>query len=121
MGRSTVIFTGRRPFAAHVTLVRHSEGAVEQFVSALENLPRSMRITSLSLAPGANPLKPLAQGSNPAANDASSLRSLLTLRPLTNCGSYQGDGAAEAPGSGTPPTADSASRSLVCRSSSQLR
>lgn len=31
---------------------------VEQFVANLENLPRSMRITGLTLAPGANPVKP---------------------------------------------------------------
>jgi Tfp pilus assembly protein PilO len=30
---------------------------VEQFVAALENLPRSMRVTALTMAPGTNPLK----------------------------------------------------------------
>lgn len=32
---------------------------VQQFVANLESLPRSMRVTALSLAPGANPVKPV--------------------------------------------------------------
>lgn len=32
---------------------------VQQFVANLEGLPRSMRVTTLSLAPGANPVKPV--------------------------------------------------------------
>ena len=35
---------------------------VEQFVANLENLPRSMRITNLTMTPGANPMKPTAAG-----------------------------------------------------------
>jgi Tfp pilus assembly protein PilO len=31
---------------------------VEQFVAALENLPRSMRVSNLQLTPGPNPVKP---------------------------------------------------------------
>jgi Tfp pilus assembly protein PilO len=36
---------------------------VEQFMANLEDLPRSLRVTSLTLAPGSNPLKPAATGS----------------------------------------------------------
>lgn len=36
---------------------------VEQFVANLENLPRSMRITNLTMTPGANPMKPTVAGS----------------------------------------------------------
>jgi type IV pilus assembly protein PilO len=36
---------------------------VEQFVSNLESLPRAMRLTNLSLVPGANPIKVGAAGS----------------------------------------------------------
>jgi Tfp pilus assembly protein PilO len=35
---------------------------VEQFVAALENLPRSMRLSNVTLAPGANPVKPNSSG-----------------------------------------------------------
>jgi type IV pilus assembly protein PilO len=46
----------------------------EQFVAALENLPRSMRVTGLTVAPGANPVKPNAA---PASLDDG--KSLLTV------------------------------------------
>jgi Tfp pilus assembly protein PilO len=35
---------------------------VEQFVANLESLPRSMRVSNLTLAPGANPVKPAVVG-----------------------------------------------------------
>jgi hypothetical protein len=47
----------------------------EQFVSALENLPRSMRVTNLTIAPGANPVKPAAA----SAADVADGKSLLTV------------------------------------------
>jgi Tfp pilus assembly protein PilO len=48
----------------------------EQFVAALENLPRSLRITSLTVAPGANPLKPNAAAA--AVDDGKSLVTVVT-------------------------------------------
>ena len=48
---------------------------VEQFVSNLENLPRSMRISSLTLAPGANPVKPAAVGT---VDDGKTLTTTVT-------------------------------------------
>jgi Tfp pilus assembly protein PilO len=49
---------------------------VEQFVAALENLPRSMRVTSLSVAPGANPVKPAV--TTATVDDGKSLVSVVT-------------------------------------------
>lgn len=46
---------------------------VEQFVSNLENLPRSARITALTLSPGANPLKKAG-----SADDGRSLTTTIT-------------------------------------------
>ena len=48
---------------------------VEQFVSNLENLPRSMRITTLSVAPGSNPVKPVTTG---AVDDGKTLTAAVT-------------------------------------------
>jgi Tfp pilus assembly protein PilO len=48
---------------------------VEQFVSNLESLPRSMRLTNLTLAPGANPVKPQ---STPTVDDGKSLTTTIT-------------------------------------------
>jgi type IV pilus assembly protein PilO len=48
---------------------------VEQFVANLENLPRSMRLTTLTVAPGANPVKPVKTGS---VDDGRSLLTTVT-------------------------------------------
>ncbi|GAC1610051.1 MAG: hypothetical protein NVS3B26_14720 [Mycobacteriales bacterium] len=48
---------------------------VEQFVSNLENLPRSMRVTTLTLAPGSNPVKPATAG---AVDDGKTLTTTVT-------------------------------------------
>jgi type IV pilus assembly protein PilO len=48
---------------------------VEQFVANLENLPRSMRITGLTLVPGVNPVKPALAG---AVEDGSTLTTTIT-------------------------------------------
>ena len=48
---------------------------VEQFVANLENLPRSMRITGLSLTPGVNPVDPVVAGAVP---DSSTLTTTIT-------------------------------------------
>lgn len=48
---------------------------VEQFIANLENLPRSMRITALTLAPGANPVKPAGSGT---VDDGKSLTTTIT-------------------------------------------
>lgn len=50
---------------------------VEQFVSSLEGLQRSMRLTGLTLAPGANPLKRVAAGSA-ASDNGKSLTTTFT-------------------------------------------
>jgi Tfp pilus assembly protein PilO len=52
---------------------------VEQFVSNLENLPRSMRVGNITLTPGVNPLKPAAAGVS-AADDGRSLISTITAQ-----------------------------------------
>lgn len=49
---------------------------VEQFVAALENLPRSMRITNLALIPGANPVKPAKS----SVEDGKSLSTTITAQ-----------------------------------------
>lgn len=51
---------------------------VEQFVSNLENLPRSMRVTNVTLAPGANPIKPVATGSTTTVDDGKTLTTTIT-------------------------------------------
>jgi Tfp pilus assembly protein PilO len=57
---------------------------VEQFVSALENLPRAMRISNIAVAPGTNPVKPgaapitQAGAAAPAADDGKSLTTAIT-------------------------------------------
>lgn len=35
---------------------------IEQYVASLEHLPRALRVTKLEMAPGANPVKPAANG-----------------------------------------------------------
>ena len=50
---------------------------VEQFVAALENLPRSMRITALTMAPGANPVKPVV---GTAVDDGRTLATTITAQ-----------------------------------------
>ncbi|MCW2570472.1 MAG: hypothetical protein JWO88_530, partial [Frankiales bacterium] len=50
---------------------------VEQFVANLEDLPRSLRITSLTLAPGTNPLKTAATG---AVDDGKSLATTIVAQ-----------------------------------------
>lgn len=42
---------------------------VEQFVAAIEDLPRAMRITNLALAPGADPAKASATAGTPVSLD----------------------------------------------------
>jgi Tfp pilus assembly protein PilO len=49
---------------------------VEQFMDALENLPRSMRVTGLTAAPGANPLK--ATTGAAVADDGKTLITTIT-------------------------------------------
>ena len=51
---------------------------VSQFVANLENLGRSMRITNLSVAPGANPMKPRAEGDTSTVDDGKSLMTTIT-------------------------------------------
>ncbi|MDX6199350.1 MAG: hypothetical protein QOJ79_2501 [Actinomycetota bacterium] len=51
---------------------------VEQFVAALESLPRSMRVTALTMAPGANPVKPAAGGA--AVDDGRTLVTTITAQ-----------------------------------------
>jgi Tfp pilus assembly protein PilO len=51
---------------------------VEQFVAALENLPRSMRVTALTMAPGPNPVKPAAAAA--AVDDGRSLATTITAQ-----------------------------------------
>ena len=52
---------------------------VQQFLANLENLPRSMRVTGLTLAPGANPVKkPAAGATAPTADDGRALVSTIT-------------------------------------------
>lgn len=48
----------------------------EQFVAALESLPRSMRVTALTVAPGANPVKPASE--NATLDDGKSLLTVIT-------------------------------------------
>ncbi|MCA1712961.1 MAG: type 4a pilus biogenesis protein PilO [Actinobacteria bacterium] len=48
---------------------------VEQFVANLENLPRSLRISGLTLAPGANPVK---KSSRTSVDDGKSLTTTIT-------------------------------------------
>lgn len=66
---------------------------IEQFVAELEDLPRALRITALSLAPGASPTD--EQGST-ALEDGRSLRASIT-------GSVFVDAAAAAPAAPAPP------------------
>ena len=51
---------------------------VQQFLANLENLPRSMRITGLTLAPGANPVKKAPAGATAPVDDGKSLTSTIT-------------------------------------------
>lgn len=51
---------------------------VEQFVANLENLPRSMRLSSLALAPGSNPVKSAVAGSTANVADGKSLTTTIT-------------------------------------------
>jgi Tfp pilus assembly protein PilO len=48
---------------------------VEKFIAAIENLPRSMRITTVSIAPGANPLKKAGSSS---VDDGKTLSATIT-------------------------------------------
>lgn len=50
---------------------------VEQFVSNLETLQRAMRMSSISIAPGANPLKP---GKGTSIEDGKSLAGTITAQ-----------------------------------------
>ena len=50
---------------------------LEQFVSALEDLPRSLRLTGVSLAPGSNPMVPAPVGSAAPAGPGSTLTSTV--------------------------------------------
>ena len=52
---------------------------VEQFISNLEGLQRSMRVTGLSLSPGTNPMKPAAAGST-QSDDGKSLTTTITAQ-----------------------------------------
>ncbi len=49
---------------------------VERYVAALEDLPRALRITGLTLAPGANPVAPAAAGQT--VDDGRSLAAVIT-------------------------------------------
>src|SRR4051812_40266536 len=49
---------------------------IQQFVSNLESLPRSMRLTNIGITPGANPLKPTT--STTAVDDGRSLAATIT-------------------------------------------
>lgn len=63
---------------ASIPLVLNIAGGyfqVEQFISNLENLPRSMRLTNLVINPGANPIKPKA---TTTIDDGKSLLSTVT-------------------------------------------
>src|SRR5688500_1729184 len=51
---------------------------VAQFVANLENLSRSMRITNLTVAPGANPVKPKAEGETSPVDDGKSLTTTIS-------------------------------------------
>jgi hypothetical protein len=51
---------------------------VQQFVEKIEKLPRSMRLSSLALAPGANPVKVAATTAAPSVDDGRSLTAVLT-------------------------------------------
>jgi Tfp pilus assembly protein PilO len=48
---------------------------VEQFIANLENLPRSMRLSNVTMTPGANPMKPVAAG---ATDDGHTLTATVT-------------------------------------------
>ena len=50
---------------------------MEQFVSALEDLPRSLRLTGVAMAPGSNPMVPAPVGSAAPAGPGSTLTSTL--------------------------------------------
>jgi Tfp pilus assembly protein PilO len=47
----------------------------EQFVNALENLPRALRVTNIAVTPGANPVKP---SSGESLDSGKSLQSVIT-------------------------------------------
>lgn len=49
---------------------------IERYVAALEDLPRALRITGLTLAPGANPVAPAEDGGT--VDDGSSLAAVIT-------------------------------------------
>jgi type IV pilus assembly protein PilO len=73
-----VAATGSAGQLAQIPLTLNIAGGyfqVEQFVSNLENLPRSMRVTGLTLAPGSNPVKPAAAG---AVDDGKTLTTTVT-------------------------------------------
>jgi type IV pilus assembly protein PilO len=53
---------------------------VEQFVSNLEGLQRSMRVSGLTVAPGANPVKRTTTGASAQAEDGKSLASTITAQ-----------------------------------------
>ena len=67
---------------------------IEQFVAELEDLPRALRVTALSLAPGASPTD--EQGST-ALEDGRSLRASITGSVFVNTA------AAAAPAAPAPP------------------
>lgn len=50
---------------------------IEQFVSALESLQRSMRLTNVSLAPGVSPVRPVTSTASGPVDDGKSLTATL--------------------------------------------
>lgn len=73
---------------------------VERYVAALEDLPRALRITGLTLAPGANPVAPVAPGDT--VDDGSSLAAVITGTV------FLAPGQAPLPTAGTPVPAPAA-------------
>ena len=75
---------------------------VQQFVAALEDLPRALRVSNLAIAPGADPV---SSAKTAAATDGSSLVTVITGQVFTKVAT-----AAPAAG-GSPTTAPSTSTS----------
>ena len=53
---------------------------VQQFLAELETLPRSMRVTGLTVTPGANPVKPAAGVAGVVVEDGRAITSTITAQ-----------------------------------------
>jgi Tfp pilus assembly protein PilO len=82
---------------------------VEQFVANLENLPRSLRVTNLTMTTGANPVTPAAAGlTTPPVDDGRSLIATVTGQVFMAASRTPAAAVVAPGGAGAPVTAPTA-------------